>query len=300
MNRLQVLFKKKSFEDLFKELELGGDIDSLLDSISDTEKYSLNLILRRIKLSDNIHDNEAFTKINDGLGVFEEGALRLHLYLTAIELFAKLVKNSKFITFQNWIKAKKQPYKSEKENLTTDRTSDELLIQSYLDSYNDLHGVKTHFYNLIIEGIEEEDQKFLLDNCWVCEKNPLPYLAKLSHINGNEELCKNRATNDAIKAKKSWDIKDNSEKLKLIAKALFLIRNSYTHELIPYTSVQDKTVECMIPGVTCDRGDDIYIWDSNIAISFCSKPSTFYFRNILIMALRKYIKSKTSLTNHST
>lgn len=129
----------------------------------------------------------------------------------------------------------------------------------------------------------------------MCEANPLPYIAKLSWIDGNQKLCKNgRVINDSIKARKKWDKKNDDKKLELIVKVLFLIRNSYTHTLTPYTSVQDKMPDTIHFNI--DRGDDIYLWDENIAISFRKHPSTYYFKKILMMALKKYILNKSEQT----
>lgn len=82
------------------------------------------------------------------------------MYLTAIEFLGRLITSSKFIDFRSWIETKKEPYNTEKKNLTINRADDEELIKSYFDVYKGLHGVKTCFYRLILEEIRKRPKVF--------------------------------------------------------------------------------------------------------------------------------------------
>jgi len=294
--QLGVTHIEKLFSDLFHEIDMVQDQELILELLTKEEKYQINLILRRIRLTDNLRREEVFTYVNDGIGIFDEAALRLHLYLTCFELLGRLIRESKFLTFENWINAKKEPYISEKEIILSETIQQEEIVEEYLNKYNSLHGIKTHFFAFISEGLSTEDQDWLLQNCWVVQANPLPLVHTLGMVFQDSRNEGNGVIGIAIEAKQKWLSYDRQKKLKLIANALFKCRNLYTHSLKPYTSVQDKTPE-KHDNIHVLRGDDIYIWEENMVISFVNKPSTFYLRQLLILALKQLIIKKKESNN---
>ena len=242
-------------------------------------------------MSDNIQDDEVFTKINKGIGMFEEGALRMHLYLTCIESLARMLTGNNFLTFGSWISAKKEPYRTEKDNIKIDENlSNEKIAKKFSDSYNSIHGTRTMFYYFFTNGLTVSQKEKLAENMLVIESNPLP---KVYHIfssfpsgkkSGNSDL-------DMVEEKNSlWKEIKIEVRLELIAKALYKVRNHFTHSLIPYTSVQDKKGPFPTPtdGIL-NRGDTVFVWNENIAIGSNMKPMNYYLKETVLLGLKNYI-----------
>ena len=294
-DKLLIPIRKNLFDDYIQS-RLGAEEDSskYFENFSDEQLRDINLILRRIKLSDNVHSDDVFTKINKGIGMFEDGALRMHLYLTCIESLARMLTSNKFLPFGNWINAKKEPYKSEKASVSlSENMSNEEIVKSYNDKYNSLHGTKSMFYYFFVNGLSEEQRIEFTQNMFVLESNPLP---KVYHINPLE-FSKVKTGNDdldiIVDKRIIWDKLKMEIKLELIAKAFYKVRNHFTHSLIPYTSVQDKKGNIPIPtnGIV-DRGDTVFVWEEGIAIGSLLNPLNHYLREMTLEGLKNYILKK--------
>ncbi len=293
-DKLLVPIKKNLFEDFLKNhLNIEDDVAEYFKEFNEESLRDINLILRRIKLSDNIHNDDIVTEINKGIGMFEDGALRMHLYLNCIEALGRMLSNNSFLTFGSWINAKKEPYESEKNSIDTSQiSSDEKIVQKFHQRYSEIHGMRTMFYYCLEDGLTTEQKKSIFNNLFVIELNPLPKeVYHINHITAEHENSENKSFNRVAKERISWDKANVDIKTKLIAKALFKIRNQFTHSLIPYTSVQDKSGNYPISKDSiADRGDTVFVWNENIAIGSNMLPINQYLKQMVIEGLKNYVK----------
>lgn len=293
-DKLLIPIKKNLFEAfLISHLKVEGDTDEYFEAFDENSLRDINLVLRRIRLSDNIHNDNIATEINRGIGMFEEGALRMHLYLTCIEALARMLSNNSFLTFGSWINAKKEPYKSEKANIETDKiNSDEKIAQKFHDEYIAIHGTRTMFYHFFEDGLTTEQKENIFTNLFVMELNPLPKnIYHINHITAEHKSSKiedfQRVANERI----IWDESSLEIKTKQVSKALYKIRNHFTHSLIPYTSVQDKSGAHPIPkDAFVDRGDTVFVWEENIAIGSNLFPMNQYLKQMVLEGLKNYVR----------
>ena len=103
--KLLVPQRDELLEKLISDCDIA-DFDAAISLISEDDLYIYNLVLRRIKLADNLLREEIRTYVNEGVGLFEEGALRLHLLIGCIEVVSQLFDSSKYLHFGPWLRAK--------------------------------------------------------------------------------------------------------------------------------------------------------------------------------------------------
>lgn len=291
--QLLVPHRKELFEEFLTECDVEN-FEKGISQFSEADSYVYNLILRRMKLAENLRDEEVFTTVNKGVGLFEEGALRLHLLLGCIEVIARLMGKSNFIDYNSWLSANKSAYVEERASVSIDDTAtQEQVAHAYHQEYLKLHGVKNHFYRFFHECLTDEDKKALLNACWVMKKRPLPHLYDLQSV-GTEIDNTNESLNEAALERTKWNNLDKETKVTWIAEALYSIRNLYTHSLVPYTSVQDKTSAYPpFPDAvgTVNRGDTVFIFEKGIAISFAKRPTSEWLRCLVRAGLKHHFKT---------
>jgi hypothetical protein len=290
---LLVPHRKELFEEFLSECGVE-DFDTAISLFSERDLYVYNLVLRRIKLTENLRQEDVFTYVNKGVGLFEEAALRLHLFLGCIEVIAGLSDDSCFLDYSSWLAAKKAPYRNEKSNIDipADATPEQV-ASLYHKEYLKIHGVRTHFYRFFHDCLTAEDRRELLDVCWVLKQRPLPFTGDLQWIEAGKEYGVDDATK-AAKGREVWESLDEHTKITRISEALYSIRNLYTHSLVPYTSVQDKTSPIPPEGNPrsfVNRGDTVFVWERGIAISFALRPTSEYVRDLIKLGLKNHFGS---------
>ena len=162
--------------------------------------------------------------------------------------------------------------------------------RAYFDCYNSLHGVRTYFYQFFHNCLKASEQAALLEGCWVLKSNPLPFTYDLQWID-TERCYDNMDLDAAADGRRSWNVQDKQTQLTWIAEALYAVRNLYTHSLVPYSSTQDKEapkIEGLNNGEVLNRGDTIFLWEKNMAISFAHRPATEYVRDIVMNGLKNH------------
>lgn len=298
---LEVPFQIELFDEFIAAVDLEATANEILGKLTEEQKRCVNLILRRIRLSDNILNGGLFNYLNDGVGGFEESALRLHLYLSCFELIAIQYRGYKYLSYTNWLCAKKEPYKSEKEAVLLGAKDMEPLdlLKAMDGEYRDNYGVKNAFYFYFTDVLMDSQKKYLLDNCWVMKHRPLP--TKFPDLQFITTVVDERDSDDLkiVKSEKlKWEALNEDDRLQLVGEALFAARNMYTHSAVPYTSVQDQTnirfdelygPNSAISKDELNRGDTIFLWESNIAVSFTRCPATEYLRTLLLYGLKNSV-----------
>ena len=299
--KLNVPIKDRIFKDFYERNLSDVDFEKHVKTIGEEDLYVYNLILRRIRLSDNLRRDDVFTYVNTGVGLFEEAALRLHLYVSCMELIGRLVRKTKFVQFDSWLNAKREPYKSEKAGIDSDGVEDPIEIARNVHrKYLEHQGVRTHFHAFIHEALTEGEKDKLLANCWVLKAKPLPNLYDLQWVDPKEEYDQ-EDWKIAADGRKVWERQQRETKLISIAEAFYSIRNLYTHSLIPYTSVQDKT-PLFPPSFesnpksssesVVNRGDTIFVFEQGVAISFRLRPTVEFTKELVEAGIRNDILSK--------
>ena len=140
---LHVPIRKELIIEFLEQSQIENS-DVIFDRIEEKDLYVYNLILRRVKLTHNLQREEVFTYVNSGVGLFEEGALRLHLFLGCIEVIAGLQKTDSFLDYASWLNTNKSVYKEEKSSVVIPSDSNPIQIaELFHKQYLRLHGVKT-------------------------------------------------------------------------------------------------------------------------------------------------------------
>lgn len=290
--KLHVPLRKELIKEFLENARIDN-ADVVIGKFEESDLYVYNLVLRRLKLTYNLQQVDVFTYVNSGVGLFEEGALRLHLFLGCIEVIAGLQKSASFLDYSSWLNAKKSPYLEEKDSVVIPSNSTPIQIANIFHrQYLTLHGVRTHFYKFFHDSLTDEDKIKMLSLCWVLKASPLPNLYDLQDIQAGKHYDIPEF-NVASKERSKWELLTSEKKLTQIAEALYAIRNLYTHSLVPYTSVQDKVPSNeQIEDGFQNRGDTVFVFEKGIAISFSIYPITEHIEYLVKAGLKNHIINK--------
>lgn len=283
----------KIWEDFLQECKSKKEIHLLKESLSEDEVYSINLILKRIRIADNLCNGELFNYVNKGVGGFEESALRLHLFLNCIELTSRLFREIKHIHFSQWLDGKIK----RNEEFTTPKEYPLLKKAKIVhQDYNKVYGVNQQYKFFFSEALNELDKQWLFNHVWAWKSKTMERWGgggmklfnptKIENPKFEIDECFNK-----------WLDLEQSKRLILISDVLYKCRNSYTHGLKPYTSPNDSShkmwpEEMKEKTGIINRGDFLHIFEENVGLATNILPLTEVVRNCLIKVLNNFINKK--------
>lgn len=96
-----------------------GDVPDL-NTLDDTGKKIIELILKRFALAKALQTDEHQSPINREAGYYQDTALRLYLLLTCMEILGRLGSDNLFVDFSSWLITKKSPIKEERDKFVED------------------------------------------------------------------------------------------------------------------------------------------------------------------------------------
>ena len=276
-------------ENFISDSELSYSVNKLKDGLSDNAFNLVNLILRRLKLAENIGTGELFNHVNFSVGSYEESALKLHLIITCIELSSKFRSDEEHIHFLDWLNKKKK----EGFDITQpDGSTNSEVAKSFFECYNKTYGVNTQYKYFFMKGLNRKDQDWLLSLCWCWKSKKMEYMPMLGFYLEQEQSS---TTNfEPVVCFNKWKSFDRDKKVKMIASTVYSCRNAYTHSLRPYTSANDS-VHKMVPEflsgqeININRGDVIHLVENNIGIASNKIPLTELISECINRVLKNYI-----------
>lgn len=242
--------------DIFKSVkediaERGwGEIPDL-DTLDDTKKEEMELILRRLALAKVLQSDTHSSEINKAAGSFEDSALRLYLLLTCVEILGRLGAESKYVDFSRWLNTKKDPIKKSRNEFIDElvlkyeaepNSKEKLLILTteIHDNYKTTHGFRSNFYIFFNNCIDSEMRALICENIWIYKDNPLIPFASLDTIGTDFNDTSQPELEQLTNSRRRWEALKENDRLKEILKVCETIRNEYTHGLIPNKPTQDK------------------------------------------------------------
>lgn len=255
-NYCKQLGDRVTYQDLVRVVDRVNqtiEIDKLYitETYRNTFLYKIDSVLKRIDHCRELISDEAMIS-------HRNTPLIIYLLLTC---FDNLGQPDNWLSFGSWIKAKKEPYLTERNKITKEYELSEKLISltEYMyESYNKIYSARTSFHNFMEEVLLEDSKNRLFDSIEIRERSLKPERKYLRSFSNKEK-----------------------------AQFLYKLRNDFTHkaQFIPNNYVFGRR-EGLNEKITFQ---EIVKKDKEITVSFTNWP--YILEDIVIDGLGTLIKN---------
>lgn len=221
------------------------------DKIDKSLQGKLEYVIRRAKLATSLDDDDIKIRMEIKTDSFEVNSLRNYLLFSCLNLLGEICRADAPTSFLNWLDTTNSPsIRSSREEIIgkamglfgniDDNNKATKFVKSVFAQYRLSYQFESNILFMLKEGLSENLQTWIIENCWIYQDNPLEKWANLQNVkegyNNTNSVENKRLTN----SRKRWDSLDYHQRLFEISQFLEQLFGQYSLSITPPIVKTDK------------------------------------------------------------